>query len=468
MGGPLDQTHGHGPPDPKGQLPHDELQAMLKRLDELLAGTLAKRSVPLPEEITSVWSTSFAALQGFVQFVATFCREDINGTKDAALEKSSLVAGELRDAVAQMQEARLAGHVALASDSGADSRDSGCSGASLRALCPRCQELYEWAPSYYANSARSAVSERLGDLRKRCEARAEELRKQVALERGRLREVVDSELEGIFAARQAPESESAEEGASKAEPDSQGSSVGAEAKTEEQQGILRLQKPKSTLEMIRQRTSQIRRQRTRRLAGEQLDALRRAKAAEVMGVVEDHLEEAWQHSMGSWLEEAMAPPLMPKQEVPTAASASVPRLKQPEVKDSPEPADKQLSSCRPRQEEQAAKNWRTRCALDFFETASLTPGATPCETPRTPQATLLKGTSSPPSKTNGTPAPCRLLDQQRQATPHSTFRIDVMDDVQEAYRATFSGQDVVRDFEQNYDMFMAGRQKPVNLMADDV
>lgn len=298
MGGPLDQTPGQGPPEPAGQLPHDELQALLKRLDELLARTLAKRSVTLPEELTSVWSTSLTAFQGFVKFVATVCREDLEGTSCEAWEKSALVAGELREAVAQMQEARLAGHAALASDSGG-SRDSASSSASLRALCPRCQELYEWAPSYYANAARSAVSERLCDLRRRCEAKAEDLRRQVALERGRLRQIVDSELEGIFAARKAPEGETADQLASKAEHQFQASSAGSEAKTEDQQSLLRLQQPRSTLEMIRQRTSQIRRQRTRRLAGEQLDALMRAKADEVMGVVEDHLEEAWQQSMGS-------------------------------------------------------------------------------------------------------------------------------------------------------------------------
>ena len=67
----------------------------------------------------------------------------------------------------------------------------------LRALCPQCEELLEWAPSFYG-AARSAVGMTLGELKTRCAERTEELRHELASERRRLRQYVGEEVDVLL------------------------------------------------------------------------------------------------------------------------------------------------------------------------------------------------------------------------------------------------------------------------------
>merc|ERR1719458_1590892 len=70
------------------------------------------------------------------------------------------------------------------------------------ALCSRCQQLCEWAPSYF-KAARRSVSEGFTELRRHRAEWAISLERELARERHRLRRVVEDELEVLLTSRSA-------------------------------------------------------------------------------------------------------------------------------------------------------------------------------------------------------------------------------------------------------------------------
>jgi len=331
----------------------DELGAIAKRLDELQGGHLAGRCTPLPEAIAEIWSSSVAAVRGSVRFLMVL-HDSLDEQVDDAQQHAdgstvmsewpvaavTEAAKELQCTVARLGEARLRGHAALAGTTPlliansaeplvvttpeAGSAEAGsmrvCGAAGIRALCPRCRELYEWAPTYYAGVARGAVSERLAELRRRCATRAGELRQEVTLERGRLRRFVEDELGSLIAATRPTEEDCVDSKCRPLRPISTRDACN---------DLVAIGKPRCVIDALRRQAADLRNKRSRRLSGDRLEELRRSKTNEVMTVAETHLEQVWERSMTSWFEGALEPQLLapplcaaPNQQLPPESASA--------------------------------------------------------------------------------------------------------------------------------------------------
>mmetsp|Transcript_92659 Transcript_92659/g.183903 ORF Transcript_92659/g.183903 Transcript_92659/m.183903 type:complete len:565 (-) Transcript_92659:48-1742(-) len=278
----------------------EELDAIVERLDATFKD-IAGRGLPLPELLGDVWGSSVAVVRGSVRFLqaldAELCKEPATDwLQVSALGQSPpeavLGAAEcLRNDAAALEAARLHGHVAMLSR-----HEAVFSEPSLApAVCARCRQLCEWAPSYF-KAARRSVSEGLTELRQHRAEWAVGLERDIARERHRLRRLVEDELEVLLTARsttsqtRVPNSEhrgqkqQQQQQQQQEQPLQCGFVVALNRWAEEFCSSLQL--PGGSV---------------------QFEELLQRKADEVMEAVDSHLESAWECSVAAWGERALRP-----------------------------------------------------------------------------------------------------------------------------------------------------------------
>eukprot|EP00747_Dinoflagellata_sp_TGD_P089966 gnl/TRDRNA2_/TRDRNA2_164514_c0_seq2.p1 gnl/TRDRNA2_/TRDRNA2_164514_c0~~gnl/TRDRNA2_/TRDRNA2_164514_c0_seq2.p1 ORF type:complete len:401 (-),score=81.01 gnl/TRDRNA2_/TRDRNA2_164514_c0_seq2:29-1231(-) len=299
--------------------PLEELADITKRLDELSAG----RGVRLSRPLADIWASSLAAVRSATRFLTVVIEFD---SDDAAAggtlsrpashfpSEATTAGAELRTATAQLEVARLRAHSSLAGVADEAQGETAAPAApprsgdetvatSRQALCPSCHSkslAVQQADQLQASAAtaRAAVTACTAVLRQRCAAHQEELRKRSLDERRRLQDFVDAELDAVMSAK-IP--------ANMVKPDDQVKSPCA-AEPDDQRPCGDSQHPRCVLDALRRRAGELRRQQSRRLDSEHLEELRHRRAAELMKLVDGHLEEAWERSMSAWLGDILSQP----------------------------------------------------------------------------------------------------------------------------------------------------------------
>lgn len=315
-----------------------EIERLVRRLEELQEEDRKDTEPLVPEAVAAIWAASLAALQSAARFLVAVLPE--SGATDGAIAGRGFtpadststsmstvlrLADQLHGSTEELQEARLRSHTSLMIPDrgeavwGADvARAAGAAvghaltamiasdaataeACNVRALCPRCHKHFEWAPLYYKDAAGGIVAERMKELQRRCQAHADELRQQIALERDSLRRFVEDSLDALLNFNATPlEVSNLKEGMA---------ALAASTSSSPQHGAA-FSHPRRMLESLRLRSAELRTKQTRQLSRERLEDLRRQKVAEVMSAAEAHLEQVWEQSMASKLEEAFAAPLL--------------------------------------------------------------------------------------------------------------------------------------------------------------
>lgn len=447
-----------------------ELEFIAQRLAELQSTTSLRVDVDLSAALAEIWSTSIVAVQGSALFLARV-HETFAGPAPAPKRVGAVThAGkQLREAVTRLEESRLRGHVALSGCNGsieADRREGSerATGSGhhqpeqfvLRALCPQCEELLEWAPSFYG-AARSAVGMTLGELKTRCAERTEELRHELASERRRLRQYVGEEVDVLLEVGVRTES----------------SRNAAPACTESAQQ----QQPRQVLDALRSKARDLQRQRKRCADQEHLQKFRKQAVDGVMMSVELHLDEVWEQSMSSWYDAALRPPLLyaPKGSLGSPMSTAVQDWKLSSSKRGMDVAcgtplsavfaAAAFATARPSDESP-----NKACSPDRIPTLPPTRAGSPMgvrmDLMETPDEACTSGEWKDPFRDKASPLregqarfrstpQGRHCDSQQEVSSRTgpslsgpvEFRMDILDAPAEATAAALAGRDMIRDYE---------------------
>jgi len=237
-------------------------------------------AMSLPEQVLPVWTSSLIALDSAANFLSLLSE---HGTVAKVVHAAWLLqtsSTALCDSFSFVMAQTSVNKEPLSSPRAEAVTQP------VRALCPHCRELYEWAPAQYGGILRMIAASRLGQLKLRCARASEEIRKHVALQRRRLRKFVDDELEILF--------DEIVSGRSHHSPSSSSAASRAARPIDGSNGPL---PPNQVLETLKLRTLELKSRRRRTQQREELLAMRKTIADELMEAAETHLEEVWQERM---------------------------------------------------------------------------------------------------------------------------------------------------------------------------
>lgn len=292
-----------------------ELRDVILRLDGLLRGRLFQEGKgllgpgQLPVALAKVLGPSLDLLASAVQLLLSVQGQE--QTSDVSVERPCAEAPTaiLRrpwpppGVTVAVESMRRAAERLTAPDARDNAYDASSSCAApnrlaLRALCPCCDTVFECV---LAGVARSAASRHFEETQRSCTKHAAEVRRVVADERRRLSSLVDSQVDAIFAAWGSLENTEGSRSERKCGyPDTRLRRDGVDAAAQGAQAIC----PEKVTQAIEREAAALRRRRRALLVAERQQDLRRRAAEGVWQAVEEHLDELWEQSRTSWVEEA--------------------------------------------------------------------------------------------------------------------------------------------------------------------